>query len=194
MTSVSRRALAEALRVLDELLRSERTLAAIDEAGELLTLAFRAGKKAIACGNGGSLCDAMHFCEELTGRFRKDRPALPALALADPGHITCVGNDYGFERVFSRGVEAFGASGDVLVALSTSGNSKNVVLAVDAAEKRGMKVITLLGKDGGALRGRGTAEIIVPGATTDRIQELHMLILHSLVERVEAGMGFGAVS
>lgn len=194
MTSVSRRALAEALRVLDELLRSERTLAAIDEAGELLTLAFRAGKKAIACGNGGSLCDAMHFCEELTGRFRKDRPALPALALADPGHITCVGNDYGFERVFSRGVEAFGASGDVLVALSTSGNSKNVVHAVDAAEKRGMKVITLLGKDGGALRGRGTAEIIVPGATTDRIQELHMLILHSLVERVEAGMGFGAVS
>ncbi len=191
MTSVSRRALAEAFRILDEMLRSERIVSRIDEAGTILSAAFRAGNKVIACGNGGSLCDAIHFAEELTGRFRKDRPALPALALADAGHITCVGNDYGFERVFSRGVEALGRPGDVLVALSTSGNSKNIIYAVDAAEKRGMKTITLLGKDGGALRGRGAVEIVVPGSTADRIQELHMLILHTLVESVEVGMGWG---
>jgi D-sedoheptulose 7-phosphate isomerase len=149
---------------------------------------FRNGGKVIVCGNGGSMCDAMHFAEELTGRFRDDRPALAAIAISDPSHITCVANDYGFDRIFSRGVEAHGREGDVLVALSTSGNSLNIIHAVEAAKARRMTTVGLLGKGGGKLAGVCTHEFIVPGETSDRIQELHMIILHTLVEAVEAGM------
>ena len=156
----------------------------------LIAQRINAGGKVLAVGNGGSCADAVHFCEELTGRYRKDRPSIPAIACADPGHITCTANDYGFDQVFSRWVEGLGMEHDVLVALSTSGNSVNIDKAVDAAKAKGMTTVTLLGKDGGALAGKGDVEFIVPGATADRIQELHMLILHSLVGAIERSLGY----
>lgn len=185
---VGRRAAQEAHQVLGLLLADEKALASIDAIAALLAERFRSGAKVLIAGNGGSLCDAVHFAEELTGRFRKDRPALPAIALADAGHITCVGNDYGFEHVFSRAVEALGAKGDVLIGLSTSGNSANVIRAIETAKARGLATVSLLGKGGGKLRGVCDHEIIVAGETADRIQELHMLILHTLVEGVERAM------
>lgn len=151
--------------------------------------AMKAGGKVMICGNGGSLCDAVHFAEELTGRYRTDRPALPAIAIADAGHITCTANDYGFEQIFARGVEALGRPGDVLIVLSTSGNSENVVRAVAAAKAKGMTTAALLGKGGGRLAGHCDAQIVAPGATADRIQELHMLVLHIIVDRVEVLLG-----
>lgn len=162
----------------------------VDAVASLLAETFRAGGKVIVCGNGGSLCDATHFAEELTGRFRGDRPALPAIAIAEPGHLTCAANDYGFERVFSRGVEALGKPGDVLIVLTTSGNSANIVRAVEAGRSKGMRTVAFLGKDGGKLRGSCEHEILAPGATSDRIQEIHMLVLHILVERVERLLGY----
>lgn len=188
VAGVGRRAAQEAHRVLGLLLADESAVARIDAIAAVLAERFRAGGKVLICGNGGSLCDAAHFAEELTGRFRKDRPALPAIALSDGGHITCVGNDYGFEHVFARGVEALGVKGDVLIGLSTSGNSANVVRAVETAKARGVATVALLGKGGGMLRGACDHEIIVAGETADRIQELHMLILHTLVEGVEHAM------
>lgn len=149
----------------------------------------RAGGKLLAIGNGGSSADAVHFCEELTGRYRDDRGPIPAIACSDAGHITCVGNDYGFEHIFSRWVDGLGREGDVLIALSTSGNSANITRAVDVALRRGMHVATLLGKGGGSLSGRGGTEWVVPGETSDRIQELHMLILHALVGAIERALG-----
>ena len=138
------------------------------------------------------MADAMHFAEELTGRFRMDRPALAALACADPTHLTCVANDYGFEQVFSRWVEGLGREGDCLIVLSTSGNSANIVRAVDAARARGIETIGLLGRGGGVLLGVCETEIVVPGETSDRIQELHMLILHAWVESIERALGHAA--
>jgi D-sedoheptulose 7-phosphate isomerase len=168
---------------------TEANAALVEGIAERLADAFRAGKKVLICGNGGSLADAVHFAEELTGRYRADRRALPAIAIAEPGHLTCVANDYGFERVFSRGVEALGVAGDVLIVLSTSGNSANVRLAVESAKARGITTVALLGKGGGLMKGMCDVEIVAPGATADRIQELHMLVLHVLVERVEKMMG-----
>jgi len=149
---------------------------------------IRKGGKILAIGNGGSCADAIHFCEELTGRYREDRPSIPAMACADPGHITCVGNDYGFDAIFSRWIEGVGFGGDVLVAMSTSGSSANIVNAVKAAKGQGLHVALLLGKDGGTLDGLGDTQWIVPGETSDRIQELHMLILHALVGEIERGL------
>lgn len=157
----------------------------IEKALTLVLKTFAEGGKVLICGNGGSACDAMHFAEELTGRFRKDRKALPAIALTDPSHLTCVGNDYGFEYVFSRSIEALGGPNDVLIALSTSGNSRNVQLAVEQAKGRGMRVVCLLGKSGGFLNGQGDAQFIVPSQSTERIQEIHTVILHLLVEAIE---------
>lgn len=151
--------------------------------------AVRSGGKILAIGNGGSCADAIHFCEELTGRYRDDRPSIPAIACADAGHITCVGNDYGFDSVFSRWVEGLGREGDVLLALSTSGNSANIVKGVEAAKAKSLRVATLLGKSGGKLAGVGDTEWVVPGTTSDRIQELHMLILHALVGAIERELG-----
>lgn len=170
---------------LEALIADRSHAAEADRLADALAACFRSGGKVLACGNGGSACDAMHFCEELTGRFRDDRPALAAVACVDPGHLTCTANDFGFENVFSRWVEALGREGDVLVALSTSGNSENVLRAVDAARRAGMSIALLLGRTGGKLRGRGDFEWVVPGEAAERIQELHMLILHVLVESVE---------
>lgn len=145
----------------------------------------------ISCGNGGSHCDAMHFAEELSGRYRDDRPALAAMAISDVSHITCVGNDYGFDHIFSRHVEGFGREGDVLLGISTSGNSKNILKAIEVAKARGVKVIALLGKDGGKMKGMADVEIIVPHfGYADRIQEIHIKVIHMLIHLVENGMGY----
>lgn len=156
-----------------------------EKVAKVLAKVFNNGNKVLICGNGGSNCDALHFAEEFTGRFRGDRRALPAIAISESSHITCVGNDYGFDYVFSRGVEAYGKSGDMFIGISTSGNSGNVIKAVEAAKKIGMKTCVLLGKDGGKLKGMCDYEFIIPGKTSDRVQEIHMMILHIIIEGVE---------
>lgn len=186
-----RSVLEESRQVLDQFLSDDAHLEEIEKASVLMTEALRAGCKIISCGNGGSHCDAMHFAEELSGRYRENRPALAAIAVSDPSHISCVGNDYGFDFVFSRMVEAIGREGDVLLGISTSGNSSNILQAVEAARKKGMKVVLLSGKDGGRLAGKADAEIRVPHfAYADRIQEIHIKVIHILIQLIEQGMGF----
>jgi D-sedoheptulose 7-phosphate isomerase len=186
--------LKEAERVLRAFVADEGAVRRCEAVGGLLAERFAAGSKVLICGNGGSACDAAHFAEELTGRFRAppagfaDRAPLPAIACTDFGHITCTANDYGFEQVYARWVAALGQRGDVLIVLSTSGNSENIVRGAAAGREKGMVTVSLLGKDGGRLRGVCEHEIIVPGETSDRIQELHMLILHAWVEDVERRM------
>jgi D-sedoheptulose 7-phosphate isomerase len=180
-----RDSLAEGRTVLDVFSADGANAAAVASMARIIAKCFRTGNKVLACGNGGSACDATHFAEEFTGRYRKDRRALPAIALVDGAYLSCVANDYGFDEVFARGVSAYGQAGDVLLAISTSGNSRNVIRAVEEAGKRGMAVLLLLGRDGGSLRGRGDTEIVVAGDNSDRIQEVHMLALHILVECVE---------
>jgi D-sedoheptulose 7-phosphate isomerase len=159
----------------------------IREAGILLAETFRQGNKVIIAGNGGSLCDAAHFAEELTGNFRRYRRALPAIALTEPGHITCVGNDFGFDAIFSRGVEAYGTPGDLFIGLTTSGNSPNIVAAFNTAKKLGLRTIAFLGKGGGKLKGTADLELSIDGFdTSDRIQEAHMAALHIIIEVMEA--------
>ncbi|MBK9395372.1 MAG: D-sedoheptulose 7-phosphate isomerase [Uliginosibacterium sp.] len=183
--------LQEAHGLLSKVLADEAVLASVDQAGDLLVDCFKAGGKVIAAGNGGSHCDAMHFAEELSGRYRGDRPALGAIAVSDPSHITCVANDYGFEAIFSRQVEALGRPGDVFLGISTSGNSGNILTAVHAARNRGMKVVLLMGKDGGKMKGLADAEIIVPHfGYADRIQEIHIKFIHALIDHIEIGMGY----
>jgi len=161
-------------------------VATLESCAHLLADCFRAGGKLLVAGNGGSLCDAMHFAEELTGFFRQKRRALPALVLADPGHLTCVGNDVGFEHVFSRGIEALGKEGDVFAALTTSGRSENLIRALEQAQRMGLKTITFLGKGGGLLKGRADFEVLIEGfPTSDRNQEAHMTAIHILIEMVE---------
>lgn len=158
----------------------------IEQTATTIADAFRAGRKLLICGNGGSLCDAMHFAEELSGLYREKRPALPAMALSDPGMLSCIGNDLGYEHVFSRGVEAYGQPGDVLVLLTTSGNSSNLIPAVKVAKKRGLTTIAFLGKTGGKLKGEADLEWIVTGFRwSDRIQEAHMTAIHIIIEQIE---------
>lgn len=190
MPGLASRSLNDALQVLRVFAGDPATAPTIDAIAAAIVDRIKAGNKILVCGNGGSSADAMHFAEELTGRFRADRPALPAIACVDVGHITCTANDYGFDKVFSRWVEGLGKAGDVLIVLSTSGNSANIVEAVKSAKHRGLTTVALLGKDGGKLHGACTHEIIAPGDTSDRIQELHMLVLHILVEAIEVGMGY----
>ncbi len=152
---------------------------------ELLLGTIREGGNLFSCGNGGSHCDAMHFAEEFTGRYRKDRRAIGALALGDPSHVTCVSNDYGFEAVFSRQLEGLGRRGDLLIGLSTSGNSKNVINAFRVAREKGIKTVALLGKGGGQLKDLADLAIVVPAETSDRIQEIHIKLLHTVIETVE---------
>ena len=181
-----RNTLNEALQALQALVGNEATLQQIAAAGELLADTFAAGGRAYSCGNGGSMCDAMHFAEELTGRFRDNRPGYAALAISDPGHLSCVGNDYGYEQVFSRFIEAHGRKGDVLLAISTSGTSKNVLAAVNAARGREMKVIALTGREATPLSESADITIVTPGGKyADRVQELHIKVIHILIELVE---------
>jgi D-sedoheptulose 7-phosphate isomerase len=178
-------AVEDAIRAAS-LLKEAASLIFIEKTALLIADCFRNHRKLLIAGNGGSLCDAMHFAEELTGQFRKLRPALPAIALADPGHLSCVSNDMGFESVFSRGVEALGMPGDLLAVLTTSGNSLNLIRSVEAAQKRGMKTIGFLGKTGGKLKGLCDLEWIVSGFTfSDRVQEAHMAAIHIIIEMVE---------
>ena len=173
------------LVLLENFIKEEEKRKETEKVAEALAEVFNAGNKVLICGNGGSNCDALHFAEEFTGRFRGDRKALPAIAISESSHITCVGNDYGFDYVFSRGVEAYGKWGDMFIGISTSGNSGNVIKAVEAAKKIGMKTCVLLGKDGGKLKGMCDYEFIIPGKTSDRVQEIHMMILHIIIEGVE---------
>ncbi|MCK6475947.1 MAG: D-sedoheptulose 7-phosphate isomerase [Phycisphaerales bacterium] len=191
--SIFRRCTSTAAEVLSSMRQNTAMMQAFANCVRTLCSALSAGHKVIVCGNGGSMCDAMHFAEELTGRFRGDRPALAAIAISDPSHLTCVANDYGFDQVFSRGVEALGQKGDVLVVLSTSGDSANIVRAVQAGRQRGLTTIALLGKSGGRLRDACDHQLLVPGETSDRIQELHMILLHAMVEAIEAEMFPAAV-
>ena len=171
--------------LLERFIKEEEKSNITEKVARDLAETFENGNKALICGNGGSNCDALHFAEEFTGRFRSDRKALPAISLSDSSHITCVGNDYGFDYIFSRGVEAYGKEGDFFIGISTSGNSENVIKAVEAAKKLGLKTCLLLGKDGGKLKGMCDYEFIIPGETSDRIQEIHMMILHIIIEGVE---------
>ena len=169
-----------------QFLKAPESLAFIEKAALAVSDCFRKGGKVLIAGNGGSLCDAMHFAEELTGIFRAKRRALPAIALADPAHLTCTANDLGYEGVFARGVEAFGKPGDVFIALTTSGNSKNLLEAVPIAKEMGLKTIAFLGKSGGQLKGMSDLEWRVDGFHySDRIQEAHMAALHIIIEMVE---------
>ncbi len=165
---------------------TEENFKKIETAGDLLVQAIKNGNKIYACGNGGSMCDAMHFAEELTGRYRDNRQAIPALAIADQSHISCVSNDFGYEFVFSRFLEAFGREGDILLAISTSGNSLNVLNGIDVAKNKGMKVIGLTGKDGGKMIRFCDVEIRAPYSEfADRAQEIHIKIIHSLIDYIE---------
>jgi D-sedoheptulose 7-phosphate isomerase len=179
----------EASSVLNAFLSDQSNFTKIEEAGRLMVEAIKGGHKIISCGNGGSMCDAMHFAEELSGKFRNDRPALPALSISDPSHMSCVGNDYGYEYVFSRYIEALGQKGDVLLAISTSGNSKNVLRAIEAAKKKGMSIVGLTAKDGGQMAGNCDVEIRVPhSGYADRAQEIHIKVIHSLIHYIESGL------
>lgn len=160
--------------------------ARIETAASLMATALQNGGKVMSCGNGGSMCDAMHFAEELSGRWREDRPAVAAISISDASHITCVANDYGYEQVFSRYLDALGKPGDVLLAISTSGNSPNVLRAAEHARKKEIKVVGLTGKFGGALAALCDVEIRVPhNGYADRIQEIHIKVIHTLIQRIE---------
>ena len=186
LTSLIQAELTEARSVLDQFLASEANLACIAQAAELLVASLKSGGKILTCGNGGSLCDAQHFAEELSGRYRHDRPALAAIALTEASHMTCVANDYGFEFVFSRFVQALGRPGDVLLAISTSGNSPNILNAAEAAKAAGMQVVSLTGKNGGKLADLSDVEIRVPHfGFADRIQEVHIKVIHILIMLIE---------
>jgi D-sedoheptulose 7-phosphate isomerase len=176
----------EAQQVLNAFVETPENFEKITEIAQLMSHSLQNGGKIISCGNGGSHCDAMHFAEELSGRYRNERPSLGAIAISDISHTTCVGNDYGFNYIFSRFVEGLGQANDVLLGISTSGNSQNIIEAVKASKAKGMKVVLLLGKDGGKLAQEADVSIIVPHfGYADRIQEIHIKIIHSLIFAIE---------
>lgn len=187
--------LAQTRDELERFLADPCTVESIAVAAEIFTDALKKGNKIIACGNGGSLCDATHFAEELTGRYRGNRRPLPAIAVNDPAYMTCTGNDFSFEEIFSRYVEGVGCSGDVLLGISTSGNSRNVVLAAEAARKAGMKIVALTGPRGNMLSGLADAAVCTPKAPhSDRIQEIHIKVIHILIHAIEQGLKeFGVI-
>lgn len=177
--------LLDAQTRLNTFVANPANLDTIDDMAGWMKTVFEHDGRIFICGNGGSLCDAMHFAEECTGKFRDPRHPLPVMALADPAHLTCVANDFGFDEVFVRPIKAFGQPGDLLIAISTSGNSANVIRAAQVAQGGGMGVFGLLGRDGGKLKPHCDLYLIAPGETSDRIQEIHMMVLHILVESVE---------
>lgn len=190
MKDIIKNQLQEAQQVLSDFIADEKNIKAIENAADLLVKSFKNGGKVISCGNGGSMADAIHFAEELTGRFRENRAPLPAIAISDAGYLSCVANDYGYEHVFSRFVQGFGKEGDVLLGISTSGNSENVLNAFKIAKEKGIKTIALTGKDGGKLANLADVEIRVEHlGYADRIQEIHIKIIHILILLIEEKIG-----
>jgi D-sedoheptulose 7-phosphate isomerase len=176
----------QAHRLLEQVMNDESFLESVQRAGEIMTASIQSGNKIMSCGNGGSMCDAMHFAEELSGRYRENRAPLAAISIGDASHMSCVGNDYGYQFVFSRFVEGLGREGDVLLAISTSGNSPNVLEAARMAQSKGIRVVALTGKDGGALAACCDAEVRVPWMEyADRIQEVHIKVIHALIDYIE---------
>lgn len=189
MDRIIRNNFREMSDVLHSFIGDEDNVARIKAAATMMIDALKNGHKIISCGNGGSMCDASHFSEELLARFRRNRIALPAVAISDPSYITCVGNDYGFDQIFSRYVEACGQAGDVLLGISTSGNSEDVIRAAEVARKQGLKVVVLTGKPNGRLTGFCDVEISAPPTRfSDRAQEIHIKVIHTLVQLIEVGM------
>ncbi|MGD2033986.1 MAG: D-sedoheptulose 7-phosphate isomerase [Bacteroidales bacterium] len=179
----------EAKEVLEKFISDEANFTALKQAGNIMANAIAKGNKLISCGNGGSMADAMHFAEELTGQYKEDRRAFPAVSISDPSHITCAANDYGFENIFTRYIEAHGNNGDVLLAISTSGNSKNMINAAKSARQKKMKVVSLTGNDGGKLSELSDVEIRVPhSGYSDRIQEIHIKVIHALINFIEESL------
>ncbi len=178
--------LVTAQQALADFIADAENINAIEQAAKLIAASLRDGGKVMSCGNGGSHCDAMHFAEELTGRYREDRPGYAGIAISDPSHLSCVSNDYGYQYVFSRYLEAVGRSGDVMLGISTSGNSQNIITAIEAAKAKGIKVVVLTGKDGGKMAGMADVEIRVPYfGYADRIQEIHIKVIHILIMLIE---------
>ncbi len=187
MNNLITQSLQESQQVLADFLANPSKIESIEKAADVLVDALKKGNKILSCGNGGSHCDAMHFAEELSGRYRENRPALAAMAISDPSHISCVSNDFGYNYIFSRFIEGLGNTGDVLVGISTSGNSANIIEAVKAAQAKGMEVILLTGKDGGQLASYGCHEIRVDHfGYADRIQEIHIKVIHILIQLIES--------
>ncbi len=179
-------ALTEAQSALAALIENEATLESIAQAAQAIAESQRQGGAVYSCGNGGSLCDAMHFAEEMTGRYRQNRKPYRAAAISDVSHMACVGNDYGYEHVFSRWIEAMGTEKDVLVAITTSGTSKNIVAAAKAAKAKGMTVVALTGKAGSPITDEADIAVVTPaGRWADRVQELHIKVIHILIELIE---------
>lgn len=185
MQNLVRDSVEEAVAAIEQL-RDEKNITFIEDSAQMIADCYQNGGKLIIAGNGGSLCDAMHFAEEMTGQFRKPRAALPAIALSDPGFLTCAANDFGFDDVFARGVAAYGAPEDIFIGLTTSGNSNNIIRAFEIAKSKKLKTIAFLGKGGGKLKGTADLEMIINDfKTSDRIQEAHMSAIHILIEVVE---------
>jgi D-sedoheptulose 7-phosphate isomerase len=181
----------QALETLKTFAADKNQMQNIQKAANAMITQLQAGGKILSCGNGGSHCDAMHFAEELTGRYRANRPGIAAIAISDVSHISCVGNDYGFDQIFSRYVEAVGSKGDVLLGISSSGNSINVINAMQAAKAKGMVVIGLTGKDGGKMASLCDVEIRAPHSEfADRAQEIHIKVIHALIDSIEVGLGY----
>lgn len=181
----------EAMQTLQRFMEDAEQMNHIDRAAQAMLQAIKADGKILSCGNGGSHCDAMHFAEELTGRYRGNRPGIAAIAISDVSHISCVGNDYGYDQIFSRYVEAVGRKGDVLLAISSSGNSANVIKAIEAAKAKGLMVVGLTGKDGGKMAGLVDIEIRAPHSEyADRAQEIHIKVIHSLIDSIEVGLDY----
>ncbi len=185
MSSFILSSLQESQTTLNKFVEDTQNVTKIDQAINTFVSSFRNGGAVFSCGNGGSMCDSLHFAEELTGRYRKDRAPLPATGISEAGHITCIANDFGFEYIFSRFIEAWGKKGDTLLAISTSGNSANVIKAVEVAKSKGMKVVGLLGKDGGKLKSMVDVVLIIDCPITDRIQEVHIKCIHIFIEGIE---------
>ena len=183
--SFIRDALTDGHQLLAKTLEDRQLLKNIDTVISQMVKSLLSGGKILACGNGGSMCDSLHFVQELTGRYRKDRPPISAISMGETAHTTCIGNDYGFNYIFSRQVEALGKSGDCLLAISTSGDSKNIILAVEKAKAQGMISIGLLGKGGGQLKDLVNIPLVVPHQVTDRIQEIHIKFIHIFIEGIE---------
>lgn len=191
MKEMIMRSLQEAQQALDLFMSDPASAESIEDASELMTVCLKNGGKILSCGNGGSLCDATHFAEELTGRYRDDRRPFPAMAINDPAYISCTANDFSYDAVFARSVEAFGKPGDVLLAISTSGNSANVVKAAEMARPLGMKVVGLCAKGPSRLSEISDVCICAPStAHSDRVQEIHIKVIHILIQLIESGLGY----